>query len=191
MTTIRIRALIAALLLALAALTLTACGDDAEPPLLVSSSADPQMRAAAAVYAVALTRAGSPAHLDAQTGTDAELMEALSVGELDLFPAYSAELLAMLSSTPTATSGEELAIEVARALPQGVAVGDPTAARDEQRQELVPVYRSAALDRSALKALGRVAGELSSSELATLGERIERGEDPRAVAGQWVAARGI
>ncbi|GAC56774.1 putative ABC transporter substrate-binding protein [Gordonia hirsuta DSM 44140 = NBRC 16056] len=278
-----------ALITTLAAVT--ACGDDTPPPLLISSSDQPEMRAAAALYAVALTRAGIPATTDgAPVDPDTELLEALATGRADLFPAFTGQLLEQLSATPQALGGEELQAEVARSLPQGVAVGDPTGVSDRPQllmsaelrerygvdnlvqcsavpaglplvvtgagaaapspadlaafadcrpgpvehvrdkrallervatgqalgvlpalqvaslgdlgqvrtipadgapraQDLVPVYRSAALNRSALKQLSRIAGELSTADLAELGARVAAGEDPRDVAADWLSGR--
>lgn len=284
--TIRLRAL-AALVAMLAALaTVTACGADDPPPVLIGSGDSPAMRAAAAVYAVSLTRSGTPATTDGGlVGDDRRLMEATSTGALDLFPAFTGDLLDQLSTAPAAFGGEELLTEVARALPQGVAIGDPTGVSDRPQllvaaelrdrygvdtladcgalpaglpltvvageiapdtleafagcrpgpvqtvadpravldavtggralgvlpalqtavaaddleqvralpsdqapraQDLVPVYRSAALDKSALRQLSRIAGELNTTELAGLAERVARGEDPTAVAAEWL-----
>ncbi|MCK0440103.1 ABC transporter substrate-binding protein [Gordonia alkaliphila] len=281
-----------ALLVLLAGLTvLTACGDDSEAdaPLLVGSGSSSTMRAAAAVYAVGLSRAGTPATTaGAPVGTDTALMAAISTGGVDLFPAFTGDLLTQLSTRPEALGGEELLTEVARALPQGVAIGDPTGVSDRPQlllsaglrdrydvptladcgrlpaglplvvldgqdaavlaafavcrpgavervpdaraviarvtggealgvlpalatasagelgdlrilasdgapraQDLVPVYRSAALDKSALKQLSRIAGELTTDVLAELGARVERGEDPGAVAAAWLATGAV
>lgn len=280
-----------ALLTLLAAVTvLTACGDDAadDAPLRIGSASTPTMRAAAAVYAVGLSRAGTPATVDpAAVGTDAQLLEELSTGDIDLFPAFTGDLLTRLSTNPEALGGEALLTEVARALPQGVAVGDPTGVSNRPQlllaaglrerygvetladcgrlpaglplvvleqdadtptafaacrpgrveqvseartvidrvadggalgvlpalttasagdlgdvrilqsedapraQDLVPVYRSAALDKAALKQLSRIAGELTTGVLAELGARVARGEDPRAVAAQWLATGAV
>lgn len=281
-----------ALLVLLAGLTvLTACGDDSEAdaPLLVGSGSSPTMRVAAAVYAVGLSRAGTPATTaGAPVGTDTELMAAIGTGGVDLFPAFTGDLLTQLSTRPAALGGEELLTEVARALPQGVAIGDPTGVSDRPQlllsaglrdrydvqtladcgrlpaglplvvldgqddavlaafdvcrpgavervpdaraviarvaggealgvlpalatasagelgdlrilasdgapraQDLVPVYRSAALDKSALKQLSRIAGELTTDVLAELGARVERGEDPGAVAAAWLATGAV
>ncbi|WP_448223127.1 glycine betaine ABC transporter substrate-binding protein [Gordonia iterans] len=279
-----LRLLISCVIVVTTVLGLTACGDDAPPPLLIGSSDDPAMRAAAAVYAAGLTRAGTPATTaGAPVGSDAKLMESITTGEVDLFPAFTGDLLTQLSAHPSAMAGEDLLAEVARALPQGVAVGDPTGVSNRPQlvvsselrerygvatlqdcaafppglplvvvdhdlpeqtlsafevcrpgpvervddvqavlnrvltgqalgvlpaletagaaevhgisalksdgapraQDLVPVYRSAALGKSALRALGRIAGELSTADLAAMADRVANGEDPGAVAAGW------
>ena len=266
-----------------AATVVSACGDDDEAPLLIGSGDRPDLRVAAEIYAVSLSRAGIPATTQgAATGTDAELLSQTAAGELDLFPAYTGQLLSQLTSAPTGYGADELQNEVARSLPQGVAIGDPTGVSDRPQllmaaelreryeidtvslcdrlpagmpllmldgqsdaiadafapchsgavervntarevvdrvatghalgvlpalqiaalgdlgavrtvpsdgppraQDLVPVYRSAALNRSALKVLSRVAGELTTADLAALSVRVEAGENPHAVAVEW------
>ncbi|WP_415047136.1 glycine betaine ABC transporter substrate-binding protein [Gordonia sp. (in: high G+C Gram-positive bacteria)] len=282
------RLLTSCLVVVLVALGLAACDGDDAPSLRIGSSDDPAMRAAAAVYAVGLTRSGTPATVQgAPTGSDARLLEAVAAGEADLFPAFTGALLTRLTARPEAMAGEELLAEVARSLPQGVAVGDPTGVSNRPQllvsaelrerhdvetlqqcaalpaglplvvapgvpddqlaafaacrpgpvervpqvqalldrvlsggalgvapalvtasagevhgvvalksdaapraQDLVPVYRSAALGRSQLKALSRIAGELTTGELAGLAARVAEGADPRVVASEWYATRG-
>ncbi len=263
----------------------TACGDEKPAPLLIGSGDRADLQTAAAIYAGALTRAGIPATTDGGlVGPDAELVSATAAGRLDLFPAYTGQLLAQLTSAPIGNGAEELQVEVARSLPQGVAIGDPTGVSDRPQllmaaslrehfgvdtvslcdrlpvglplvlvdgqaeeigeafgtchsggvqrvnsprevvdrvaggealgvlsalqvarigdlgevrtvpsdgppraQDLVPVYRSAALNRAALKQLSRVAGELTTADLADLAARVEGGENPNAVAAAWLA----
>ncbi|MFT3714724.1 MAG: hypothetical protein QM774_01895 [Gordonia sp. (in: high G+C Gram-positive bacteria)] len=191
-------ALVTRVLLLLAVLTaliavLAACGEASDTKELhVASSGTPQMKAAAALYAVALTRAGTPATTDgAPTGDDARLLDAIAAGDIDLFPAFTGDVLTDLTPSPPALTGDELQAQVSRSLPQGVAIGDPTgAARTDPRglgQDLVPVYRSAELDKPALAALSRIAGDLSTEDLDALGDRVAAGEDPRSVAADWLS----
>ena len=119
------------------------------------------------------------------------------MGGLDLFPAFSGDLLATLTPHPSPALGDELLAEVSRALPQGAAIGDPTGVKrgggdeDEPGQDMVPVYRSSALDRSGLKTLSRIAGELTTADLDALGKRVAAGEDPATVAADWLSASGV
>lgn len=266
---------------------LTGCGEQDRSPLRIASADRPDLRVAAAIYAAAFTRAGIPATLDGSgPASDARLLSAVAAGELDLYPAYTGRLLSELTPSATADGGEELAAEISRSLPQGVAIGDPTEASDRPQlliaasvredyqvdtvalcgrlpaglplvtaadlpaaveeafapcrpgpvervddphtllqrvatgralgilpalqiaaigdlgqvrtipadgppraQNLVPVYRSAALDRAALKQLSRVAGELTTADLAELADRVAAGEDPGAVAAGWLSSR--
>jgi len=80
------------------------------------------------------------------------------------------------------------AILLSRSLPAGAAVGDPVTGEDPARGDLAPVYRSAALDKAGLKALSRVAGDLTAAQLAVLAGRVADGEDPRIVAADWLSA---
>lgn len=58
-------------------------------------------------------------------------------------------------------------------------------------QVLVPVYRSAALTREQVKAINKVAGEITTADLATLAGRVESGEKPGQLASDWLAEHGI
>jgi len=283
----------AAALLALS--VLTACDSDDPEPLRIGASADPALQAAAGVYASVLSRSGRRAVLVDRRDTEPALLDATAVGAVDLFPAFTGELLDLLSSSPVAYGGDELIAEVSRALPQGVSIGDPTQAgnrpqlliaaalRDRygvddlagcgalpaglplvtidgvdddvlgafaacrpgpvtrlasaqevlarvsggealgvlpaldtaaaeaagpdaqngpevqalsadgapRAQTLLPVYRSAALTRNQLKALSRVAGELSTADLAELAGKVRGGADPAAVGREWVGTHGV
>ncbi|GAB93678.1 putative ABC transporter substrate-binding protein [Gordonia rhizosphera NBRC 16068] len=58
-------------------------------------------------------------------------------------------------------------------------------------QELVPVYRTAALNSTEVKAVNTVAGEMSTAELATLVAEVNRGADPQEVAVNWLGEHGL
>lgn len=175
---------------------LTACGSDTPPePLSVGGSSDPAMRVAAEIYAGALARAGTPASTrDVPVGDDRVLLDALAVGTVDLFPAYSRTALAVLSPEPlpdptAPEAAADVAARLARSLPPGTAVGDPTLVTDPAAGELMPIFRAALLDKAALKALSRVAGDLTTVDLAAMAERARAGEDPRAIAADWLSSR--
>ncbi|MFT4086573.1 MAG: glycine betaine ABC transporter substrate-binding protein [Gordonia sp. (in: high G+C Gram-positive bacteria)] len=288
--TIAKRILIGAAALVLCLTAVTACsGDEAAAPLKVGSSGSPDLRAAAAIYASALTRSGLPATVvDAPAGSDSTMLDDLGAGRIVLFPAFTGNLLTLLSTEPSATTGDELIADVNRSLPQGVAIGDPTGVSDRAQllvassvrerhgvsgitdcgklppglplvtvsgidqatlgafascphglverlatpeavvdrvatgealgvlralqsaevadlgdvqaigapdavraQDLVPVFSSGRLAKAQLKQLSRVAGELSTADLAELGRRVAAGEDPRAVAASWISAHGV
>ncbi|MCF8590248.1 glycine betaine ABC transporter substrate-binding protein [Gordonia liuliyuniae] len=57
-------------------------------------------------------------------------------------------------------------------------------------QQLVPVYASGQLEKPQLKALSRVAGELTTADLAQMVREVREGSDPRVVAGQWLSTHG-
>ncbi|WP_341257730.1 glycine betaine ABC transporter substrate-binding protein [Gordonia malaquae] len=58
-------------------------------------------------------------------------------------------------------------------------------------QDLVPVFASGLLGKPQLKALSRVAGELTTADLAQMVREVRGGSSPRAVAGQWLATHSV
>ncbi|MCF8605733.1 ABC transporter substrate-binding protein [Gordonia sp. HY442] len=58
-------------------------------------------------------------------------------------------------------------------------------------QQLVPVFASGPMEKPQLKALSRVAGELTTADLAQMMRKVRDGADPRAVAGQWLSTNGV
>ncbi len=72
---------------------------------------------------------------------------------------------------------------------------DVTSLRSEssgpRAQSLVPVYRSGRVGKSQMKALSRVAGELTTVDLAELGRKVQDGADPTAVANEWLSSSGV
>ncbi|MCF8570603.1 ABC transporter substrate-binding protein [Gordonia sp. HY002] len=58
-------------------------------------------------------------------------------------------------------------------------------------QQLVPVFASGPMAKPQLKALSRVAGELTTADLAQMMRKVRDGSDPRAVARQWLSTNGV
>ncbi|TYQ11085.1 UNVERIFIED_ORG: osmoprotectant transport system substrate-binding protein [Gordonia westfalica J30] len=307
-------------LIAALAVVLAGCGDEAGSPprgIVIGSSEEPAMRVMAEVYAGALRNAGSVVSADQLRGDDAELLDEMDRADLDLFPAFTGDLLTMLAPSSTAVGAEDVYVELNRSLPQGVSVGDETpvsgapqifvsttlagsvgasglddcallppglpvvatsdpdpatldafasagcrlgpvqtvgatvevlrrasegdavglltpldiagedaegassdvqalrssagggdtadnppadepstdAAPEEQSgpraEVLVPVFRSAALNRDQVKTMNKVAGEITTADLATMAGEVETGSDPREVALEWLAEHGL
>lgn len=273
--------------LALLAGVVTACGTDTEDAFVVGYTDTPDMRAAAALYARAMERTGLPARLaDAPAATQAELIDGVATGAIDMFPAFTGRLLDDLLPAPPADPAAQI-VEVNRSLPQGVSAGDPTGVSDRVQllvsadvlettgvetladcgrlpaglplvatgelgplltealavcrpgpvtvvaspaeaierarsgqalaaltaleaaavpdldgvlalpagdaepappvQDLIPVFRTARIAKPQLKALSRIAGELTTADFAVLAQRVADGEDPTAVARGWLA----
>ncbi|MCZ4577956.1 glycine/betaine ABC transporter substrate-binding protein [Gordonia amicalis] len=304
------------------AVVLAGCGDDAASPprgIVIGSSDDAAMRVMAEVYAGALRNAGSVVSADRLRGDDATLLDEMDRADLDLFPAFTGDLLTMLAPSSTAVGAEDVYVELNRSLPQGVSVGDetpvsgapqifvstalagsvgatglddcallpaglpvvatsdpdpatlnaftsagcrlgpvetvdttdqvlrraadgnavglltpldiagedaegassdvqalrnsegggdtpdnapdggeasterePAAEQTGPRAEvLVPVFRSAALNRDQVKTMNKVAGEITTADLATMSGEVETGSDPRDVALEWLAEHGL
>ncbi|RPA65374.1 ABC transporter substrate-binding protein [Gordonia oryzae] len=55
-----------------------------------------------------------------------------------------------------------------------------------QSETLVPVYRTAALTRDQVKAVNRVAGEITTADLATLAGKVRAGANPSDLAADWL-----
>lgn len=284
------RRLTSSLLVAAAAVTLlTACGSDEPAPFSVGSDGTAAMRVAAELYAGSIARTGVRVEVRDDSRGDRRLLDDAAQGDLDLFPAFTGDLLVTLTPAPTASSTEDVEQAVSRALPQGVVIGDPAAVSNRRQvvlsrslmdtagvtdladcgalppgmplattgklsaddraafgrcrfgaveegltpaevvarvstgrqlgaltgleaasalsgndavtglrsaesgpmaQDLVPVYRSAQVGKSQMKALSRVAGDLTTTDLAEMAAKVEKGADPAVVAREWLVTRG-
>ena len=289
--------------------------------LHLGSADDSALRVMAEIYAGALRDVGAPVADDMARGDDTALLDEMDRARVDLFPAFSGELLTSLAPKSTVTSSDEVYDELNRSLPQGVSVGDATpvsatpqvfvatslaqssnvtdlsecgrlpeglpvvvvgrpqpadmavfaaqgcrfgavesvgSAREviarvgtaqavgvvtaldaavaidpaapqiqalrvpvptqqdagqtpatptttstpsapssqspqsgPRAQNLVPVYRTAALTRSEVKQINRVAGEITTADLAELARRADAGTKPRDVAAGWLGEHGL
>ncbi|MGV9673132.1 MULTISPECIES: glycine betaine ABC transporter substrate-binding protein [unclassified Gordonia (in: high G+C Gram-positive bacteria)] len=56
---------------------------------------------------------------------------------------------------------------------------------------LVPIYRTASLTEDQVKAINRVAGEITTADLATMADDVRGGASPAVVAGDWVNEHGV
>ncbi|HEY9314225.1 glycine betaine ABC transporter substrate-binding protein [Williamsia sp.] len=100
---------------------------------------------------------------------------------------------------PVVLSADEAIAEVAAGRAAGLfsalgVVGDDsglqalTDSDDALRaQDLVPVYRTAALDRNLFRAMNKVAGDLTTADLTTMAAEVDGGAEVSAVAGRWLA----
>ncbi|PXW29946.1 UNVERIFIED_CONTAM: glycine betaine/choline ABC-type transport system substrate-binding protein [Williamsia faeni] len=103
---------------------------------------------------------------------------------------------------PVVLTDDEAIAEVAAGRAAGLfsalgVVGDDsglqalTDATDTMRaQDLVPVFRTAALDRNLFRAMNKVAGELTTADLTTMAAEVDGGAEVSAVAGRWLAEHG-
>lgn len=58
-------------------------------------------------------------------------------------------------------------------------------------EDLVPVYRTVALSRDQVKAVNKVAGEITTADLAGLAQRAATGTDPAELASGWLGEHGL
>ena len=94
--------------------------------LHLGSADDPALRVMAEIYAGALRDVGAPVADDLIRGDDTALLDEMDRARVDLFPAFSGELLTSLAPKATVTSSDDVYDELNRSLPQGVSVGDAT-----------------------------------------------------------------
>ncbi len=175
------------------------------------------MTMAAYLYRAALVANGTAVAPGVAVADNAGQLGAMTRAERDLFPTFSGELLAALvpassvapSSSPTSIPAVDEAydqtyVSLNRALPQGVALADPTTVmrsalasaapkptESGASEQLVAVYRSAAFDREQIKTINKVAGELTAEDLRSLTSDAASSKDPETVAMQWVVTHGL
>nr|WP_053778022.1 glycine betaine ABC transporter substrate-binding protein [Gordonia sp. NB41Y]KOY49289.1 hypothetical protein ISGA_11200 [Gordonia sp. NB41Y] len=58
-------------------------------------------------------------------------------------------------------------------------------------EDLVPVYRTAALGSDQVKTIDKVAGEITTADLATMARKVQSGAEPRDLAVDWLGEHGI
>jgi osmoprotectant transport system substrate-binding protein len=95
----------------------------------------------------------------------------------------------LTSLTPAAAAAEDSSSGGSTPTSAAVAAPDPTAIR---AQILVPVYSSGALTRDQVRTMNKVAGELTTADLATMAQRVAQRQATRsAVVGGWLAEHGF
>ncbi len=176
----------------IAAAPVAGCATDsgARPDaVVVGYAGDPVRRAAAAVYAAAIPGA----RLADAPAEDGEQLDRLLRGETDVLATYSGPLLARLEPASPATTEDEVYAELFRALPPGVTVGvegtvgaDPGAPEATPVRALLPVVRTARLDKALFQRLSAVSSVLTRTALAELARAVEAGSDVREAARSWV-----
>lgn len=119
------------------------------------------------------------------TGDSAGVLSALDAAvALD---ASAPQIQALRVSTPTQSGAR------GSTAPDSAAPGTP--ARGEtagpRAQNLVPVFRTAALTRSEVKQINRVAGEITTADLAELARRADEGAEPRDLAVGWLGEHSL
>lgn len=177
----------------------SALTDDPAPgSITVGSGESAESRVLAEIYAGVLRGTGSPVQTRLGLG-DEETLALLDSGEVTLVPEYTGSLLLQFNPAATVTDPDDVFDELNRSLPQGVSVSDYGLAEDPSvtgevgdraAENVVPLMRTGALTTTQIKALNVVAGELTSTDLADMGDEVRGGErSPGQVAGDWLAAR--
>ncbi len=162
----------------------------------VGAPSDPQLQMTAAVYRGALRAQGIAVAEPIWVAGERAQLDAMSADDIDLFPAMVPVLLATVlppgaiaagSASGAATEfGDAAYTLLSRSLPTGVSVGDPLSG-----EQLVPVYRSARFTRRDIKALNKVAGELTLLDLAELTRAWQSGKDQTVLVSDWLSQHGL
>ncbi|MFC9786205.1 glycine betaine ABC transporter substrate-binding protein [Rhodococcus sp. NPDC127528] len=194
---------------AVAAVLLTGCssgesgldGPPRLPSITVGSGQSAENRVLAEIYAGVLRGTGSPVEtrLDLAPGED---LAELDSGAVTLVPEYTGRLLERLHPGAAETEPDAVFEELNRSLPAGLSVSDYGMAQEPgsgdageagssvPAQNVVPLMRSGVLTEAQVKALNVVAGELTSAELAQMGESVRSGERTAdRAAADWLGAR--
>lgn len=134
--------------------------------LVVGTADDPALRVMAEIYAGALRNIGTPVSGDIRTGDDVTLFAEMDRAQLDLFPAFTGQLLHTLAPELTPTGSDEVYSDLNRSLPQGVSVGDATPVSDAP-QVFVSTALATSSDASSLADCDRLPAGLP---VVTVGE---------------------
>ena len=80
----------------------------------------------------------------------------------------------------------------ARAAPTATGAPDPSDQPAIRAQNLVPVFATAALDRDLIKAVNKVAGELTTADLAAMAQKVSTGESSdSSVVTDWLSEHNL
>ena len=193
----------AVILIAVLCAILGGCAAQPEPePVRIGAPVDPQMQMVAALYRGALRAQGMTVAQPVVVAGDRALLDAMSADDLDLFPSTVQALLATVlppgsiaaetaASAPT-EFGDGAYTLLSRSLPTGVVLGDPLSpGASESAGQPVPVYRAVRFGRTDVKALNKVAGELTPADLADMTRRWQSGQDRVALVDEWLGRHGF
>nr|WP_064571536.1 glycine betaine ABC transporter substrate-binding protein [Gordonia sp. LAM0048] len=120
-------------------------------------------------------------------GTAVGLLTPLEIAGEDA-DGTSSEVQALRTSQGGGDTADGPGTPATDARPAGAEQADQTGPRAEV---LVPVFRSAALNRDQVKAMNKVAGEITTADLATMSAEVDGGSDPREVALAWLGEHGL
>lgn len=169
------RGTIAIASMAIAALTLSACGAGSDPlnndgganpsdaaggSVLVGSANFPESQIIAEIYAGALNAAGFDASTRLSIGSREAYYQAVEAGDVGVVPEYTGNLLGYLDQTSTETDPASIVSDLRSALPEELSVLN--AAEAENKDSMVITRATAArYDVSSLEDLGPICGELA------------------------------
>ncbi|HWU46641.1 MAG TPA: ABC transporter substrate-binding protein [Humibacter sp.] len=150
---IKKRGLIAAGILAVGALALSACssGNPLAPgnsaatsgssgPIVVGSAAFPENEIIAQIYTQALQADGVQASIKPNIGQRDAYLAALKDGSIDLVPEYTGNLLQYYDKNSTAKSADDVYAGLSDALPKGFEVLDRSKAEDKDSYNVTETF---------------------------------------------------
>ncbi|GAA3687985.1 glycine betaine ABC transporter substrate-binding protein [Gordonia hankookensis] len=114
------------IVLALAAVAGCSEADSSDGGLVMGAPNSPSMQVMAQIYAGALRHAGTPVSTTVPRGDYRSLLDDMDATTVDLFPAFSGQLLSELAPQLTPPTADDVFTDLNRSLPQGVSVGDAT-----------------------------------------------------------------
>lgn len=134
-------------------------GSGAGAPLVVGSAAFPESEIIAEIYAGALNAAGIEADTQPAIGSREIYVGAVQDGSVDLVPEYSGNLLLFFNSEAEAESAAEVMDALPEAVPEGLAVLEPSEAEDKDAM-VITQATAEEYDLTSLADIGDVCGEL-------------------------------
>ena len=94
------------------------------------------------------------------------------------------------ASAPT-EFGDGACTLLSRSLPTGWSWATRSPGASESAGQTVPVYRAVRFGRTDVKALNKVAGELTPADLADMTRRWQSGQDRVALVDEWLGRHGF
>ena len=169
------RGALAAASLAVAALTLSACGAGSDPlsndgdanptasgsgSVVVGSADFPESQIIAEIYAGALNAAGFDASTKLSIGTREAYYKAVEAGDIGVVPEYTGNLLGYLDKSSTETDPQKIVSDIKSALPETLNVLNASNAEDKDSM-VITKATAAKYNVKSLEDLGPVCGELT------------------------------
>lgn len=169
-----------------------------EHSIVVTSVDSLPMAMVAEIYKQALDRYGEASERGKPVRDLTGALRELDAGDVTVVPEVSAELLERFNpSSAVQPDPEQMFTALSESLPNGLSVGDFALATDQaitsetQARNIVPLYRTGELDDNAVKALNKVAGELTTADLFDLCDKERNGAKRVDIVSNWLDQHGF
>lgn len=170
---------------AVAAVALTGCqaqssivpAHEDSPLVIIETASFAEAEIIGHIYGNALVRQGWRVENRPQSGTEAEVVDAVASGEATFTVGFTGELLRMFDPSSTAVAADEVYPAMVAALPEGVTAGDPAPAED------APAYvvSENTAEQMGLSVMSDLAGRCGTLTLGARPEVLADRELSRAV----------